>query len=238
MTYPPQQPGPYGPQPDPYGQQHPQQQPGWTGGFPQQQPYGQQQQQQQPYGYGGYPGMPPQNNNSKKGLVIGLAVGGVLLVGGAVTTILLLTGGDDEPTASGNGTTSAPAGSGNGGDTGSPEAVVERVIKAVDDKDAEAAHATLCDPDSKSPAFELNEAPATLKLQTSLSGQITETGSTAKARLSIKATEGGSTRSRTITMQLSLKKDAGKWCVSSVSMNSGTGSSSSPSRTTSTRPTF
>lgn len=151
MTYPPQQPGPYGPQPGPYGQQP--QQPGWTGGLPQQQPYGQQPYgQQPPYGYGGYPGgMPPQKNN--KGLIIGLAVAGVLLVGGGVTTVLLLTG-DDKPAD--NGAPTEVAASDN---AGTADAVVQKVIKAIDDKDAAAATATLCDPATKTPAFQLDEAP-------------------------------------------------------------------------------
>jgi hypothetical protein len=247
MTYPPQPPGPYGPQPDPYGQQP--QQPGWTGGFPQQQPqqpqpgpygqpYGQQQQpygqqppgQQPPYGYGGYPGgMPPQKNN--KGLIIGLAVAGVLLVGGGVTTVLLLTG-DDKP-ADNPGTPTEVA---SGSDTGSADAVVQSVIKAIDNKSTKEALATLCNPDTKTPAFELDEAPATVTLQASVSGSVTESGDTARARLSIKATETGKTRSNTIPMTLNLKKDGAKWCVSSASMGN-TGSTSSSTRSTSTRPT-
>lgn len=74
MTYPPQQPGPYGQQPPQYPQQ------------------------QYPYlGPQGWPpnGKPPGN---KRGLIIAVAVAAVLLAGGAVTAVLL-TRGDDAPSS-------------------------------------------------------------------------------------------------------------------------------------------
>jgi hypothetical protein len=89
MTYPPQQPGPYGPQ-DPYGQQQPYGR----------QPYGQQPQYgQQPYGqpqYGapwgqqpGYRAGPPPKK-SRAGLITALVVVAVLVIGGGVAAFLLL----------------------------------------------------------------------------------------------------------------------------------------------------
>ena len=83
MTYPPQ--GPYGQQPDPYGQQ---QQPQYGGGYPQQQPSGQ---------YGGYDpnaqygggyqqygglGGPPEPPKSKTGPIVAIVAIVVLLLGG------------------------------------------------------------------------------------------------------------------------------------------------------------
>jgi hypothetical protein len=159
-------------------------------------------------------------------------VAGVLLAGGGVTTFLLLSS-DDKPAENGQGTpTDVAAGS----DAGSADAVVQKVIKAIDDKSSKDAVATLCNPDTKTPAFELDEAPANLELKASVSGSVTESGDTARARLSIKATEAGKTRSNTIPMTLNLKKDGAKWCVTSASMGSGGGGSSTP-RSTSTRPT-
>jgi hypothetical protein len=175
--------------------------------------------------------MPPQKSN--KGLIIGLAVAGVLLVGGGVTTVLLVSG-DDKPAENGTGT---PPDVAAGSNAGSADAVVQTVIKAIDEKSSKDAVATLCDPSTKTPAFELDEAPATLTLKASVSGSVTETGNTARARLSIKATEAGKTRSNTIPMTLNLKKDGAKWCVSTASMGSGGSSSSSTSRSTSTRQT-
>lgn len=95
MTYPPQQPGPYGQQPGQYGQPpsggYPAQQPGPygqppSGGFPGQQP--------PPPGYGmpsgggypggGYPGgKPPQR---KTGVIVGIIVTVVLLAGAVAVT--------------------------------------------------------------------------------------------------------------------------------------------------------
>lgn len=249
MTYPPQQPGPYGNQPDPYGSygQQPPQQPAWgggwdqqqqqpgygpqSGGFPQQQPgYGPPPQQP---GWGGYPPGPPPRK--KTGLIAGLAIGGVLLVGGGVTAVILLTG-DDKPQQNGSIANAEPGGGGDG-----PQGVVQRVISAIDDKDTQAALATLCDSSVKSPAFELDKAPASVTLKASQAGEISETGDNARARLSIKVTEGASSKGSTVNMSLTLKKKDGKWCVSNASMG-GTGTSRPPSASRpsppSTRPSF
>lgn len=94
MTYPPQQPGPYGPQ-DPYGQQ---------------QPYGQQPQPPQygapQWGPPGYPVGPPPKK-SKTGLITTLVIVAVLVVGGGgVAAFLLLRddGGGGGGSAAGGGT--------------------------------------------------------------------------------------------------------------------------------------
>lgn len=93
MTYPPQQPGPYGPQ-DPYGQQNP---------YGQQPQYGAPQWGQQP----GYPAGPPPKK-SRTGLIVTLVIVAVLVVGGGgVAAFLLLkddngggtAGGGDDPRA-------------------------------------------------------------------------------------------------------------------------------------------
>jgi hypothetical protein len=99
MTYPPQQPGQYGPQ-DPYGQQQP------YGQQPYGQPqYGQPQYGQAPWGQQpGYPGGPPQKN-SRTALITTLVIVAVLVIaGGGVAAFLLLRdnssgGGDGSPRA-------------------------------------------------------------------------------------------------------------------------------------------
>ncbi|MBF6354015.1 DUF4333 domain-containing protein [Nocardia higoensis] len=76
------------------GQPQPQQQWGQTPGQPQQswgQTPGQPQPQQQ---WGQAPGQQPQRSGGKTGLIIGLAVVGVLVLGGIVTLVLLLTATD------------------------------------------------------------------------------------------------------------------------------------------------
>ncbi|MCF6526027.1 hypothetical protein [Streptomyces sp. JJ36] len=111
-------PGPYGPQPGPYGapppqqpqggapgqpgygypQQQPAGQPGY--GYPQQpgQPYGQQPYGQQPYGQQPYgqPGMPaPPQNGGGKGKTIGIVAGALVAVGAVIGGVLVFTSGGD-----------------------------------------------------------------------------------------------------------------------------------------------
>ncbi|WP_067856394.1 DUF4333 domain-containing protein [Nocardia shimofusensis] len=75
------------------GQSHPQQQ--WTPpGQPQQQPWGPTPGQAQPQQQWTPPGQQPPRSGGKTGLIIGLAVVGVLVLGGIVTLVLLLTATD------------------------------------------------------------------------------------------------------------------------------------------------
>jgi hypothetical protein len=114
VTYPPQQP-PYGQQPQqPYGQQ----------------PYGQQQypQQQQPYGYG-YP--PPKK--SKTGLIVGIALGAVVVLGGSATALILFM-----------------SDSGSDGPTGDPAATAQQYVDAVNARDGAALRSIACTPMSES----------------------------------------------------------------------------------------
>jgi len=123
MTYPPQQPGPYGqdpygrppqqpPQSPPYGQQPPQ-----YGGQPSP-PYGQPQQQppgQPPYGGqtsyqglgsfgpGGAPPEPPQKRNT--GMIVAIVLIVLLVVGGGGVAFFVLNKDDNKDNAGGGGTT-------------------------------------------------------------------------------------------------------------------------------------
>jgi hypothetical protein len=94
MTYPPQQPGPYG-QPGPPSGGFPQQGPpgyGQQQGYGQPGPYGQQPPYGQP-GPGGFGGPPPKKSNT--GLIIGVVLGVLVLVGGGITAAVLLSGDKD-----------------------------------------------------------------------------------------------------------------------------------------------
>lgn len=107
MTYPPQQPGPYGPQ-DPYGQQNP------YGQQPPQQ-YGQQPQYggqwgQQP----GFPAAPPPKK--KTGLIVTIVLLVVLLAGGGFAAWWFLIKDDN-------------GGTGGGGDDGNPRAAADAYVK-------------------------------------------------------------------------------------------------------------
>jgi hypothetical protein len=109
MTYPPQQPGPYGS--DPYGQQPPQSPPY---GQPQQPPYGGQpsppygQPQVPPYGgqsayqglgYGGsgQPPEPPKKRNT--GMIVAIVLIALLVLGGGGVALYFVTKDDDKQTA-------------------------------------------------------------------------------------------------------------------------------------------
>ena len=111
MSYPPQQPGPYGQ--DPYGQQPYGQQPYG------QQPYGQQPYGQQPPPWGGPPpgyaaGPPPKP--PRTGLIAVLIIVGILVLGGGGAGIYFLTKGDDKGSGSGGGSTNS----------GDPQAVAQK----------------------------------------------------------------------------------------------------------------
>jgi hypothetical protein len=124
MTYPPQQPGPYGQdpygqQPNPYGQQPgqqpPGQQPGW--GQPQpQQPYGQFAQDPynapDPYAQPQFPGGEPPKGG--KGKIIAIVAIAVLVLAGAGAGVYFLTKSSSPDSSSGSGaggstTSSKPA---------------------------------------------------------------------------------------------------------------------------------
>src|SRR5262245_28517087 len=113
MSYPPQQPGPYGP--DPYGQQQPY---GQQPQYGQQQPYGQQQFGQQPQWGGQQPGYPvgPPPKRPRTGLIATLIIVGVLALGGGGAGIYFLTKSDDSNNSGGG----APA---NGDD---PQSVAQK----------------------------------------------------------------------------------------------------------------
>ncbi|SDI05964.1 hypothetical protein SAMN05192558_101818 [Actinokineospora alba] len=147
MTYPPQQPGPYGPQ-GPYGQQ--------PDPFAGQTAY---------QGLGGYPGggEPPAPKNTGK--IVAIVAIAVLVLGGGGAAAYFLTKGDDKPS------TAAPASSESskpepsesdkpkptkstkpGTDTGnaaSPEDIVTAYIAAYEKKDFSTVTAEACEPYKK-----------------------------------------------------------------------------------------
>jgi hypothetical protein len=146
MTYPPQQPGPYGQQPGPYG---PPPQPG---------PYGHQQvgPYSSPSGYqglGGYPGPgsalggpggePPKKRNT--GMIVTVAVVTVLMLAGAALAIFLLTKDDGSNTASGGQTTSAKPSTPAGGGDAEIVKVAQAYAEAVNARQESTAKELTCD---------------------------------------------------------------------------------------------
>lgn len=156
MTYPPQ--GPYGQQPDPYGQQQPQQP--QYGGYPQQQQpqygYDPNAQQQQPgydpnaqygggYGqqYGGFGGG-PQPPKSNKGPIIAVVSIVVLILAGVGITGFVAPGfflSDDKGsnTAGGSSGTKTTENKGAGADE-----FIEKLVAAADDKNKTALEGLQC----------------------------------------------------------------------------------------------
>jgi len=159
MTYPPQQPGPYGQQPDQpggwgYGQQpggqggygQGQGQGGYgqggygqpnTGGFAQQDPYAAPDpyaQQTAYQGVGGFPGgpggQPPKKSNT--GVVVAIVAAVVVLLGGAGAGIFFLTRDDDPGTAQPGTSTSAEPTSEDDGPTSTKRSSAPRTTKPAD----------------------------------------------------------------------------------------------------------
>ncbi|HEV2783387.1 MAG TPA: hypothetical protein VGX25_28725 [Actinophytocola sp.] len=227
MTYPPQQPGPYGQ--EPHGQQ-----PGPYGQDPTAQ-YG-----QQPPGYGGYPGGPggpPPPKKTNAGVIAAVVAGAVLVLGGAGTGIYFLTKGDDTPsnTASTGGQTSTSkpktsgsqpktrtsdrtesatpprtssgGGGGGGGGGGAGDAaiieVAEKYAKAVTDKDEGAAKSLTCENDTGLLFDSGGKVEVTGK---------PETYGEDSASINVKVTLGSGDPIEDFPLFLD-KKDAG-WCVS------------------------
>jgi hypothetical protein len=220
MTYPPQQPGPYGQQPPqgPYGQQP--------------DPFG----AQPPYqGFGGYPGggEPPAPKNTGK--IVAIIAIAVLVLGGAATGVYFLTKGDDkgstaaptssepkaepsgseEPTKSESKKPSPTSGSSSGG-ANSPEKIVEAYISAYQEKDFSKVTAEACD------AYKKKYGTDTSKLEGELSkyevkgeakGEPEVKGSIATAEIDLELTpEGGEPKPAHIRIKIVKEDGAWRFC--------------------------
>ncbi|WP_326835883.1 hypothetical protein VSH64_13295 [Amycolatopsis rhabdoformis] len=252
--YPAQQPPPFG-QPDPrqqgapgqFGQQDPYRQGGGTQQYPQQDPYQQGGTQQfgqpdafqqggfgdqygQPGGYqsfGGYNEQPPKKK--KTGLIVGIAIGAVVVVGGAIGLVIGLSGDDKgktdtaappaPPAASSPGAgaphTSAPTRPSTSGSTpstggadspapGGTQSAQELFQAAATDftsGDGSALAGLACRSLYNGGAVDIP------KTTIELTGAAQETGDTASVRY--KATQGTRTANGTMTS----KREAGVWCL-------------------------
>jgi hypothetical protein len=247
MTYPPQGPqGPYGQQPDPYGQQQSdpygqQQQPQYGGGYQQQPPTGQfgaydPNAQQGQYGaydpnaqygggypqYGGVGGPPPKKN---KGPIIAIVSIVVLLLAGLGITGFVAPGfflSDKDDSAGGGGGGSSTANAPSGAD-----AVIAQLVAAADDQNKSKLKDLTC-----SDAEEVVDA-AIESIDETEGAELKDTeeqgSDTVVATLSI--TVDGDTDDYDATV----KKDGKDWCWQDISDGTGsTGGSSSSSEEPST----
>ena len=236
------QPDPYGQPQQPYGQppqnQYAQVPPPAPQQFGQQDQYGQFGQPQQQYGrqfpqqpYGQPDGQPPK---SKTGLVVGIAIGAVVLIGAGVGVVALTSGGNSSPSSASSGTTGASTGtkdSVGGSTSGGARDAAEAYVAAVQSKDESKARSMFCtemadkltqlekqvaaDPKQKEISDKFKEAQRTAKTTTTLK-DITESGTTATATLNVK----GTIMSQAVDQDTKLKfeKKSGKWQVCDLGM--------------------
>jgi hypothetical protein len=229
MTYPPQ--GPYGQQPDPYGQQQPdpyaQQQPQYGGGYQQQQPAAGQYGGYDPnaqYGggyqqYGGVGGPPPKSN---KGPIIAIVSIVVLILAGVGVTGFVAPGfflsDDKENTNAGGDKTTG------GDDAAGADGFVKKLVAAADDKDKSALQGMQC-----------KDATSAVEGATNSIDEI----SGAELKDSKEVSDKEVTVTMTITVdgsaddyEATVVKDGAEWCWKDIS--GGSGGSSEESTDTST----
>ncbi|MGH3758876.1 hypothetical protein [Actinophytocola sp.] len=207
MTYPPQQPGPYGQ--DPYGQQPP----------PQTPPYGGQSSYQ---GLGSYgpPPPPPPPKKRNTGMIIAIVLIVLLVLGGGGVAIYVLTKEDKTTTADSDQTsdqTSAPT-SGDkppddqNGATNSPDDVRDAYMQAYENKSfrdvvdsACAAYKSQYGTDTSS----LEQTLAPYEITATASGEPKVNGNTATADIDLELSQAGTTERPTIFIKI--VEEDGEW---------------------------
>ena len=199
MTYPPQQPGPYGGPPPPgYGQDPWRQQGPYQGGFP-----------TQPF-----PAAPPPRNTGK---IVAIVLIALLLLGGVGAGVYFLTRGTDEPTAGGATTappvattTKAPADQ--TPDAG-PETVVDEYIEAYEKKSFGAVTAGACNAYKKKYGTDTTQLDDQLKKYTTITGAAQGApevrGNVAVARIALKLTTDAEVKD--LAIEIKIVKEDGEW---------------------------
>jgi hypothetical protein len=214
MTYPPQQPSPYGQ--DPYGQQQP----------PMTPPYGGQSAYQGLGSYGTPPPPPPKKRNT--GMIIAIVLIVLLVVGGGGVAVWVLTKGDDKNTASGDPSSSAapttdtePTGPTETEETtteetntasNTPDDVRQAYMTAYENKDFTSVVASSC------AAYKTKYGTDTSSLEKTLSqydikatadGEPKVNGNTATADIKLELSAGGTTEKPTIFIKI--VEEDGEW---------------------------
>jgi hypothetical protein len=226
MTYPPQ--GPYGQQPDPYGQQQP---PQYGGGYqqPQQPQYGGGYDPNAQYGggyqqYGGLGGG-PQPPKSNKGPIIAVVSIVVLILAGVGVTGFVAPGfflSDDKDSSN----TSAGTTTSGGDDKSSgADAFVDKLVEAADGKDENALKDMQC-----SNASESVEG-ATSSIDEITSAELKDTKEVSDtevvATLTIEVNGDADDYEATVV------KDGGDWCWKDISSGTGGSTEDPPSASSS-----
>ncbi|HVK21396.1 MAG TPA: hypothetical protein VM677_08555 [Actinokineospora sp.] len=215
MTYPPQQPGPYGQQPPqgPYGQQQPD-------------PFATQPAYQ---GFGGYPQPPqaPKPNNTGKIIAI-VAIALIVLVGAGVGVYFLTKDKGTDTTAAPTSTTSttskpstskseddAPTETSEQQSGGSvdPAEIVEAYISAYENKDFSDVTAEACEAYKKKYGTDTSELEGKLSKYTvtgKAKGKPEVKGSTATAEIDLELTPQGGTATQA-HIRIKIVKESGVW---------------------------
>jgi hypothetical protein len=229
MTYPPQ--GPYGQQPDPYGQQ---QQPQYGGGYPQQQPTGQ-------YGgydpnaqygggyqqYGGFGGPPPQPQKSKTGPIIAVVAVVVLLLAGLGITGFVAPGfflsDDDKDSNTAGSADKSTEQSSDNGDSGAQD-FIDQLVAAADSQDSAELKGMACSDatktvDSAIEAIDNIDGAELRNIKDESADEVT---------FVIAISFEGKIEDDTVT----IKKDGGDWCWHDIDAGTATGGDDDDSPTT------
>jgi hypothetical protein len=215
MTYPPQ--GPYGQQPDPYGQQ---QQPQYGGGY-------QQPQQQQPQYGGGYDpnaqygggyqqygglGGGPQPPKSNKGPIIAIVSIVVLILAGVGITGFVAPGfflSDDK----GGNTAGTSTKTSSANDDSGADAFIDKLVSAADDKDKSALEDLQC-----SDATEAVKG-ATKDIDEISSAKLKDTREESKSE--VVATLDIEVDGKNGDYEATVVKDGSKWCWKDITAGTG-----------------
>jgi hypothetical protein len=212
MTYPPQQPGPYGQ--DPYGQhQPPQQTP----------PYGGQSSYQGLGSYGPPPPPPPKKRNT--GMIVAIVLIVLLVVGGGGVAIFYLTKGDDKNNAADDNKTdpTSPPSSGEPTETteetteepstsNTPDDVRDAYMDAYETKSFTTVVSSACAAYKSKYGTNTSSLEKTLEpydITATASGEPDVNGNTATANIDLKLAQGGTTERPSIFIKI--VEEDGEW---------------------------
>lgn len=195
MTYPPQQPGPYG-GPPPQGYGHNPWQGQYPGGFPQPPPPP--------------PPEEPQRNVGKIAAIIAIAV---LLVGGVAAGVYFLTR-EAGPTVSSHSPAPGPATTSEAGaePTTGPEVVVEEYITAYETKSFAAVTREACAAYKKKYGMDTSQLESQLAKYTitgSAQGEPVVKDEVATARIALELADGADVN--TVDIEIKIVKEDGEW---------------------------
>ena len=213
MTYPPQQPGPYGQ--DPYGQQQP----------PQTPPYGGQSSYQ---GLGSYGPPPPPPKKKNTGMIVAIVLIVLLVLGGGGVAVWVLTKNDDKNTAADSDQTSAPA-SGEETTGGSdaptteettdepstgntPDDVRDAYMEAYETKSFSAVVSSACAAYKSKYGTDTSSLEKTLEpyeITATASGEPDVNGNTATADIKLELSQAGTTERPSIFIKI--VEEGGEW---------------------------